>query len=127
MAPANFSWSHPRVLTVLALIFVSGTLTGVVAMKAAGYTRYGKSTVVSAPPRPDITVDKLTRELDLSPAQAAQIKVIVEDFATYYMELQSQMADVRANGKGRILNVLNDKQKQKFERLYSEGSAKQAR
>ena len=34
----------------------------------------------------------------------------------FYQSLQSQMDDVRANGKQRILQMLNEEQRKKFEK-----------
>jgi len=43
----------------------------------------------------------------------------------YYQTLQEQMNEVRSNGKSRILQILNDDQKQKFSRMISDVQSKQ--
>ena len=55
----------------------------------------------------------VTRELDLSPTQRAQMESILDDFAKYYQTVLS-------DGKARIFNILNDEQKAKFEKLLRE-------
>ena len=44
----------------------------------------------------------------------------LQGFVLYYDTLQSQMDDVRANGKSRIFSVLNPEQRRKFEKMASE-------
>jgi hypothetical protein len=46
--------------------------------------------------------------------------VILDDYAKFYQSLQDQLADVRANGKSRIMALLNDEQKQKFEQMMTD-------
>jgi hypothetical protein len=45
----------------------------------------------------------------------------------YYQTLQAQMDDVRATGKQRILRILREDQKQRFEKLIGEIQSKQLR
>jgi hypothetical protein len=55
----------------------------------------------------------VTRQLDLTPDQAAQMSSILDDFAKYYQTVLS-------DGKARIFNILNDEQKRKFEKMLKE-------
>ncbi len=59
---------------------------------------------------------KVKKELDLTPTQAAQMESILDDFSLYYRTVLS-------DGKTRIMQILNDEQKQKFERLLQESHA----
>ena len=43
-----------------------------------------------------------------------------DDFMKYYQTLQAQMDEVRANGKERILGVLDDSQKSKFNQMMGD-------
>jgi DNA-directed RNA polymerase sigma subunit (sigma70/sigma32) len=56
------------------------------------------------------------KELDLTPVQVEQMETILDDFAKYY-------TTVLSDGKSRILQILNDDQKKKFEKMLAEGSA----
>ena len=69
-------------------------------------------------PRPgkDAAVARVKKELDLTPVQVEQMETILDDFAKYY-------TTVLSDGKSRIMQILNDDQKKKFERLLSEGAA----
>jgi Spy/CpxP family protein refolding chaperone len=55
----------------------------------------------------------VTKQLDLTPDQAAQMSSILDDFAKYYQTVLS-------DGKARIFNILNDEQKRKFEKMLKE-------
>lgn len=66
------------------------------------------------------TLQQFERELDLSPEQSRAIEEVLDDFMKYYHSLQSQMDDVRANGKVRVMNVLNPEQQRKFEEMLKD-------
>jgi len=111
------SWRHPRVLLTLALVFLSGALAGVLA---------GRFTTLVAKPQSmrfwreggkELSLQKLKKELDLTPQQTGEMEAILDDFVQYYDALQSQMDGVRANCKDRVVAMLTREQQQKFERL----------
>ena len=56
---------------------------------------------------------RYTKELDLTPAQADQMRTILDDFSRYYQ-------DVMLTGKGSIYRILNDEQKRKFAKMLEE-------
>jgi hypothetical protein len=72
-----------------------------------------------------VALQQLTNELELSPAQAQQLELILDDFVMYVQMLQAQMDEVRANGKYRVMRVLDEKQQKKFEKML--GVLQQAR
>ncbi len=114
------TWQNPRVLLTLSLVFLCGSLAGALTM------RYGFQPKVRPPASywteegKEISLQRFQDELQLTPDQAKKIELILDDFMMYYHTLQAQMDEVRATGKTRILEVLNDEQKQKFERMMSE-------
>ena len=67
-----------------------------------------------------ISYERLTRELNLTPQQAEQLRSILDDMVKYHQDLQQQIDDVRATGKNRILQLLNPEQRQRFERISKE-------
>jgi trans-aconitate methyltransferase len=71
------------------------------------------------------TVQRFRSELDLTPAQTEQLELILDDYFTYYATVQAQLDDVRASGKHKLLRLLNDDQKRRFERLMAELQEKQ--
>jgi DNA-binding MarR family transcriptional regulator len=67
-----------------------------------------------------VSLQRLTSELDLTPKQQAELETVLDDFVMYVQTLQAQMDDVRASGKARILRVLDERQKQKFEKMLGQ-------
>jgi len=121
-APAKPAWRNPQLLLVLALIFLCGAVAGALAMGVAVHRMPGLHR-----PAPswreggkEISLQRFKKELNLTPAQTEELELVLDDFMKYYQMLQSQMDDVRAMGKTRILRVLDDQQKRKFEKMLAE-------
>ena len=115
------SWQNPKVLRVLALVFVAGALSGAVTYRLARI--FMMRPTVAATPAPTTTMGgkdtlgMLKRELNLTPAQTEQVAAIIDDYKRYYVNIQDQYEEVRATGKNRILGVLEPEQRSKFEKL----------
>jgi Spy/CpxP family protein refolding chaperone len=103
------------VLTML-LVFLSGAAAGALAMNF-GLHKGLHRTAFWTDPGKDLSIRRLQRELDLTPAQTEQLKTILDDFAHYYR-------DVLNTGKGSIYKILNEEQKRKFDRLLNEPEAR---
>jgi hypothetical protein len=112
-SPTSF-WRNPRVacVTALTLVFLCGAVVGALAHNVASgrasqrdpfWTESGKV----------IYMERVKRELELTPVQAEQMETILDDFAKYYRTVLS-------DGKTRILQILDDGQRQKFDRLLQE-------
>jgi hypothetical protein len=120
-------WRNPRILFILFLVFLTGSAAGALAM------RYSQKTVVVKPPPSlkengkEISLLRLKKELNLTKEQAAEVETILDDFMLYFQTLQTQIDDVRANGKDRIMALLNPEQRERFEQMLSEFQAKQLR
>jgi len=109
------SWQDPRVLSTLLLVFLAGALTGALTMRAGLHDRLHGA---------ELSYERLKAELDLDARQSEQIKSILDDFVKYNQDLQTQVEDVRATGKNRILAILNPDQKKRFERICAEVQAR---
>jgi len=117
-------WLNPRLLLAVLLVFSAGAVVGALAMRmslhgttnqpAAFYTINGK----------EVALQQLVKDLDLNTAQAQQLETVLDDFVMYVQMLQSQMDEVRASGKARILNILDEKQKVKFEKMMGDLQAR---
>jgi Spy/CpxP family protein refolding chaperone len=125
MTPGSRSmWLKPRLLLAVFLVFSAGAVVGALAMRlslrsasnppAAYYTINGK----------EVALQQLVKDLDLNTAQAQQLETVLDDFVMYVQMLQSQMDEVRASGKARILNILDEKQKVKFEKMMGDLQAR---
>lgn len=109
---------NPRVIAILAVIFFCGTAVGAVGMnlylhrflpplKESYFAYRGHR----------LSMDQLQRELDLNADQRETIKLILDDYAKYFLNLEDQRQTLYESGKLKILDVLNDQQKTKFEQL----------
>lgn len=124
-------WRNPRILLTLMVVFLCGASAGMLAM-AMGAHRWMHGTHGSVPAAPSQPVwrekgkvlERFKTELDLTPSQAEQFETILDDFFTYYHTLQAQLDDVRASGRQRLLRILDDRQKKKFQEITDEMQGK---
>jgi Spy/CpxP family protein refolding chaperone len=96
----------------LVLVFLCGAAAGALAMNLGVHTRLHQPTFDS-PAGKALNLERLQKELDLTPAQADQMRSILNDFWDYYRTVLS-------DGKVRVEQILNDQQRQKFERILQE-------
>jgi hypothetical protein len=106
------SSSRAACAVTLTLVFLCGAVAGALAMnfgihkglhRDAFWTQKGKIEYL----------DRVKKDLSLTPAQTEQMESILDDFSSYYRT-------VLADGKSRILQILNDDQRKKFEQILQE-------
>jgi uncharacterized membrane protein len=128
MTDPRVSWQNPRILCTLLLVFLCGASAGAVTVRLAFSSRASRgSTPAWREGGKEISLDRFRKDLILSQEQAKQMETILDDFFMYYQTLQAQMDEVRASGKARILNILNEEQRKRFEKMMSDLQAKQIR
>ena len=121
MSGNHYSWSNPRVLLTFSLIFLCGTLVGAIAI-----TLTQSQTFVASSPQElnrDLTLTRLTTELDLTQAQQERLRVVLDDYFQYYHALQDQLDEVKASGRDKITELLTDEQKVKFQKMLKQALA----
>ena len=108
-SPSGKLW-NPKVACAvsLTLVFLCGAVVGALAMnmgvvhkglhKSPFWTDSGK----------ELYLERLRKDLDLTPTQTEQMSTLLDDFSIYYRSVLS-------DGKSRILQILNDDQRHKFE------------
>ena len=94
----------------LVLVFLCGALAGAVAMNFGLHNRLHRSPIDSGKVA---FFEKVKKDLDLTPAQAEQMQSILDDFSQYYRT-------VLTDGKSRIMQILNEDQRRKFELILQE-------
>lgn len=122
MSPAARPWRNPRIALTLFLVFLAGFSAGI-AVFAIGGHRWMPQAEAAPQWRETGRQDLLNRfktELGLTPEQTRQLESVLDDYFTYYHTLQAQLDDVRASGRDRILRLLDDDQKRRFEQLMDE-------
>lgn len=115
--PRQATWHNPRIFSTLLLVFLAGAATGAVSMKFGLHDFLHRSAPVAS--KEDV-LQKFRTELDLTPAQAEKISLVLDDYRHYYQSVQEQLDDIRATGKMRILQELNPAQREKFSKLMGE-------
>ena len=119
------TWQNWRVLATLTSVFLCGAVVGALSMRAGLHnTLHRSATTYWNNTGNQISSERLTRELNLTPQQAEQLRSILDDMVKYHQDLQQQIDDVRATGKNRILQLLNPEQRQRFERISKEQPAR---
>ena len=115
--PLRHSWVGPRAagISTLLLVFLCGAVLGALAFNLGAHKRMHREPFWSTTGK-EAAVARVKRELDLDSVQVEQMETILDDFAKYY-------TTVLTDGKSRIMQILRDDQKKKFERLLEEGSA----
>ena len=121
---ARAPWQSPSILFTLFCVFLAGAATGAVTMRFGFPPEKHKPGLAWNEAGREFSLQKFKKELDLSPSQTQEFERIIDDFMTYYQVAQAQMEDVRATGKSRILKILHEDQKVKFEKMMSEANGK---
>ncbi|MEO5925566.1 MAG: hypothetical protein ABIR70_17220 [Bryobacteraceae bacterium] len=117
--------ANSRIVLTLAGVFLAGIGTGMLGM------RYGLHEVIhpapaAAAPSPDAVLERFRSELNLSADQTTKLAAVLSDYQHYYQAVQEQIEearlrdqidDLRATGKSKILEILNEDQKAKFEKM----------
>jgi hypothetical protein len=112
--------TSPRFLLSVALIFLCGTMVGALGVRFLPGGRCPAQPAIYQDGGKQLSLERLTKELDLSQRQQAELETVLDDFVMYVQTIQAQMDDVRVTGKSRIMRVLDDQQKRKFENLLNE-------
>ena len=125
MTDSRMTWQNPRILSILLLVFVCGAMAGAVTMRLGFAQTFRRPQSYWKEGGKEISLDRFRRELSLNDEQTRQMETVLNDFVMYYQSLQEQMNDVRAQGKFRITQILNEEQRQKFNRMISDLQTKQ--
>jgi hypothetical protein len=118
-------WQHPQIVSTLLLVFIAGGATGALAFRILR-DRHRVSAAslvakeVTKESNREAVLQRFRSELNLTSDQASKIGVVLEDFSQYYESLQEQQTDLRATGKNRIVAILNQEQRDKFEKMMAE-------
>ena len=120
-APAG---QNPKVISTLVVVFLAGAAVGALAMQLGLHDKLHRTAAAASKPVPlaakDAVLQRFKTELNLTSAQTQQISSILDDYRHYYQSLQDQLDDVRALGKTRIVQILDEGQRQKFDKMMNE-------
>lgn len=113
VAAERAPWMNPRILTTLLLVFLAGAATGAMSMRLIHHPVPVNAQQNSR----DAVLTRFKTELDLDDAQVQKLSLLLDDYGQYYESLEEQLNDLRATGKTRIMEILNPRQREKFERM----------
>jgi hypothetical protein len=104
-------WSNPRVLAVLAVVFLCGAAIGSTVTSHYLHSRFAASAR-------SLDMQQLRAELALTPQQEKIVTKELDEYAKYYQNIEDEREDVAEHGKQRILDVLNPEQKKRFNEIF---------
>ncbi|MDP9053835.1 MAG: hypothetical protein M3N93_05975 [Acidobacteriota bacterium] len=109
MATAALPRPNERIAIVsFVLVFLCGVVLGAVGMSFSGHAHlHGKPPAAAGL---SMSVREWKEQLNLSDQQTVQLTSILDDFSRYY-------DDVLADGNSRILQILKENQRRKFEKM----------
>jgi hypothetical protein len=118
---------NPKVIGTLVLVFLAGAAVGALTMQMGLHEKLHRTvSAASVPaavrkaPTNDALVQRFKTELNLSGGQTDKIAMVLEDYRQYYQSLQDQLDDVRSTGKTRIMQILDEQQRAKFEKMMGD-------
>ena len=109
------AWQASRLacITTVTLVFLTGAIAGAVAMSLGPHRWIHRSVPFWTEGGKEVWLQRWKKDLNLTPEQSQEMTVILDDFGLYYQ-------NVLRDGKARILRILNDDQKRKFDKLLEE-------
>ena len=115
-------WQNPRILTILTLVFIAGAATGALFMQFGvhGWMRRAPAPPAQSAQSHDAILNRFKNELNLSNDQTAKLSLVLDDYSQYYESLQEQLNDLRATGKTRIMSLLDQDQRARFEKMMGD-------
>jgi len=114
---------NAKVAGTLVVVFLAGAAVGALTMQMGLHERLHRT--VSAATLPvirkastnDALIQRFKTDLNLSPDQTDKIAMVLADYREYYQSLEDQLDDVRSTGKSRIMQILDEEQRAKFEKI----------
>ena len=122
--PQDTAGKNPKVIGTLVLVFLAGGAMGALTMQFGLHDRMHRTVSAASAPVPvhkaptnDALVQRFKTELNLSGDQTDKIAMVLDDYRRYYQSLEDQLDDVRSTGKTRIMQILDEQQRAKFEKI----------
>ena len=118
------SWSNPKVLAILSVIFLCGAAFGSAVTR--GYihgrmaNRLPASHAMETARR--VGLKDLKQRLNLTVSQEQTVNKVLDDYGKFYQNIEDEREDVADYGRRRILNVLNPDQKKQFDEIFGNKS-----
>ncbi len=119
------TWSNPKVLLTLGLIFVCGVACGSAVTQGYIHSHWHNTPAAVSPDiekARSVGLTVLKSQLSLTPAQELSVTKILDDYGKFYQNIEDERQDVALDGKRRILEVLTPVQRDRFLKMVSEAA-----
>lgn len=110
---AVWQTSRAACIVTITLVFLTGAIAGALAMNFGAHKYMHRSAPFWTEGGKEIWLQRWKKDLDLTPEQTQEMTLILDDFGIYYR-------NVLSDGKARILRILNDEQRRKFDKLLDQ-------
>jgi Spy/CpxP family protein refolding chaperone len=100
-------------IATMLLVFLAGSMVGAVVMSVSHKRLHASSAPLWTSDAKTVYLEKVKKDLDLTPEQTEQMETILDDFVQYYHTVLS-------DGKARIFQILQPEQRRKFERMIEQ-------
>jgi hypothetical protein len=112
---------------MVGFIFLCGFLVGGFLGAGLGWVGFFHKVVKGGPGAlREIVMDRTARDLNLQPDQRQRVRRILEEtgteLTTATAEVRPQIEEIMGRNSDRLREVLNERQRQKFDRFVTEGS-----
>lgn len=112
-------WSNPKVLAVLAVIFLCGAAFGSAITRSYLHSHmFHQRSDRAIEMARQVGLQRLKSVLNLSPSQERTVTDVLDDYGKYYQNIEDEREDVAELGKQKILAVLTPDQKKRFKQIF---------
>ncbi len=120
----DVTWSNPKVLSTLLLIFLCGSAVGAVFTRAYMHSHWANQTTSAAAIERarHLGLGSLKASLDLTPAQERIVTKTLDDYGKFYQNIEDEREDTAKVGTQQILEVLTPAQQKRFNQLIGQAA-----
>jgi vacuolar-type H+-ATPase subunit H len=116
-------WANPKVLTILAIIFLCGAAVGSTVTRSYLHSKmFPQRQHQRLDEAQRVGLTRLKTELNLSADQEKVVTEVLDDYAKYYQNIEDEREDVAEHGERRILDILTPAQQKKFSQIFGRPS-----
>lgn len=120
MSDARWTACEGKAFAILSVVFLSGLALGAVGMRAYVLqepTMSDQFETALHSPESVMALEKLTEQLQLTEDQQHRIHVILDESIMNEADLLGRLREVQADGRRRILGVLTEEQRTRFDEV----------
>ncbi len=110
-----------KAFAVLVAVFLGGFVSGAVALRIY-HQQTAQAERIDLNSQPGVVTQHLRDELGLSETQTAQVEEILDYYIMHEADLLTQTRQLRLEAKKRILELLDEQQRKKFESVMEASS-----